>query len=862
MTQSALAIKNPNSGLGNDTSRNLVSAFLHFCDVCVRFRSLMVTLVLFAGILVPKGSNAQIEQVISQSQKLKEKGDYSAVVHLLTYSLDSLKGKEGADDDDQLKVLIALAETNRAALQFDLGLEYAYVGLTKANVSTNPELTAWLYNRMSAIHFEKHKNDSARFYANQSLNALEEVSRISSKFQWIAPSSALLLGAVERSTGNYKAALSSLDQLLKRVESDTSLNHQLPTIYFNYAITYEQLGNPEKAIEYAKKGYEYASEQESYPMIRQNCGVLMRMYAELDDFKEVVIWQERTYNAAAKIHWVNDIDALKNQISEYEFKDKQRKNQLLAADLRQKQTQIKWSIALIVVFLGLGLGIFLLYRRSQKVNVQLNFQNELIEKQRKELMVLDEAKSRFFANVSHELKTPLSLILGPLDQITHQQELPANLKGNFDLAYGNVNRLQELVNEILDLTKLDTNKLSLRKRPLYLKKFIYRIFYSFQSLAETKNQEMNLEGEIADDLCLNLDKDKYEKVISNLLSNAIKYSPEQTSIALRLEYTNQELKVVVTDDGVGMSDEDAGQIFERFFQGENKSKEGGLGIGLSLSKEYAQLMGGDIALKTEKGKGSEFTFTVQAEESEGALDEASVEILEHTSLLDRIGSHKNAVVLLVEDNHEMRAFIKSILSPIVKVIEAANGKKALELLERRAVDLVVSDIMMPEMDGFELLATAKQDTNWKSIPFIMITAKSDLESKLIALKDGVDDYIQKPFLASELIARVQNVLDNVALRRAEKPIIEDSPDIGSADDQLIERVKKKIIDNMHLDDFGVTLLADELAMSERTLYRSLKTSTGLTPNNFIKEVKLKRARTFLESESYRSVAEVAHASGF
>lgn len=199
---------------------------------------------------------------------------------------------------------------------------------------------------------------------------------------------------------------------------------------------------------------------------------------------------------------------------------------------------------------------------------------------------------------------------------------------------------------------------------------------------------------------------------------------------------------------------------------------------------------------------------------------------------------------------------------MVKVLEAPNGNKALAVLEHKKVDLVLSDVMMPEVDGFELLAIVKAKASWKTIPFIMITAKSDLESKLAALQEGVDDYIQKPFVASELIARIQNVLDNVQLRKEETEPGTTMLPAEKADDQLIGKAKKTVLENAHLDDFNVLLLAQELSMSERTLYRALKTSTGLTPNNFIKEVKLKRARTLLEQETYRSVAEVARAAGF
>lgn len=804
---------------------------------------------------------AGIDRTLQQSKTLKAAGSYPEATDLLIKSLDSLKSNRGTDLE-LARILVTLTELSRTTLSFDIAVDYGHRALHKANEANSKELLCWIENRLSAIYFEKWNNDSARIYAERSIERFTSITHVDSNFAWVLPSSKILISAVYRNAGDFQGSKSILEEIMEDIESGTTAETEYPIVYFNLMLAYIGVDSNEAAIEVGVQGFEKAEAFKNYAMVRQFTERLIHLYEAKEDYKSTLFYQRKMTESIFFVHDFQKIADLKIKLAQYEYKEKQRNNQLLAADLQNKDAQNKLFGGLILLFLALGVSIFFLYRKSQKVNQRLNYQNELIEKQRKELMVLDEAKSRFFANVSHELKTPLSLILGPLDQIVRQENLPPSTKGNFDLAYGNVNRLQELVNEILDLTKLDTNKLVLKTRPLYFKKFIYRIFHSFKALAENKGLSMSFDAQLADELCLNLDKDKFEKVLSNLLSNAVKYSAEGSAITLKVSYADGVLTSIVTDQGFGMNEEDANRIFERFFQGTNKSKEGGLGIGLSLSKEYAKLMGGDIALKTTEGKGSQFIFHTKTDVVEGALDEASVEILEHTSLLEGISRHKNATILLVEDNHEMRAFIKSILAPMVKVLEAPNGNKALMVLEHKKVDLILSDVMMPELDGFELLAAVKANTSWKVTPFIMITAKSDLESKLTALQEGVDDYIQKPFVASELIARIQNVLDNVQLRKEETNLETESPLTEKADDQLIDKAKKTVLENAHLNDFNVLLLAQELSMSERTLYRALKLSTGLTPNNFIKEVKLKKARTLLEQESYRSVAEVAQAAGF
>lgn len=801
-----------------------------------------------------------MEGILAKSQKLKQDANYVGASSILLNALDSLKESQGSQDN-QIMVFISLAEINRAALQFNLGLEYSYGGLTRAQKSKNQELKAWLYNRMSAIHFELANNDSARYYANQSLNSLKERIKVSTKYRWIVPSSGLLLAAVERSDGNYQAALTSLNELLTVVEKDTSYKSQLPSIYFNYATTYDLLDDLQRAVEYAEKGYEYASQQKNYPMMRQTGGLLCKVYDQLNDHKAASYWLGKTYMVANKIHYIKDIDALKEQILEYEFKDKQKANQLLAADLKQEQLQNKVFIGLAILFVILGGAIFVLYRNSRKVNAKLSQQKELIEKQAKELMVLDEAKSRFFANISHELKTPLSLILGPLDQLVHHENLSQHSMGPALLAMNNAFRLKELVEEILDITKLDSNKLELKPAPLFVKKFMYRLFHSFQSLAKSKGQSMTIKESLDDHLCLSIDKDKFEKVISNLLSNAVKYTPEGGFIELGIDYEESVLSVTVKDDGMGMAPDDVKRVFDRFYQGETHAKEGGLGIGLALSKEYALLMEGDITAEAEKNVGSIFHFWVKAETLAHVFDETSVELIEQATLLESLAQHKNASILLAEDNHEMRSFIKSILVPTFTVLEAPNGKKALQLLETKHVDMIISDIMMPEIDGLEFLEKVKSDVQKNSLPFIMITAKSDIETKLDALRAGVDDYLQKPFLASELLARVSNVLQNAHLRssKSNSESLNESPTLKES---FTQNAKKIILQNLKSDLLDIPFLADEMAMSERTLFRSLKTHTGLTPNNFIKEIKLGHARQLLERGTHASVSEIAHASGF
>ena len=797
-----------------------------------------------------------LDKVLRISKEAKSNGDYLQSSTLLLEALDSIKSRSESITD-LLRILISLTEANRSALRFDRALEYAYRGLRKANESHHQELTSWLYNRMGAVHFEMNQIDSARHYASASIAAYYSIENVPDEYQWILPSSALLNSALARSAKDYTEALGILEKLSEEITKDSSRMTELPLIYLNYAFTHNDMGNVENAIDYAKKGYELADQLNNPSMRRQHSGLLVDLYVKLEDYKNGMEWLGKMYQSVDEIHDAGKIKELELQLSQYEYRDKQQKNQLLEADLKEERTQNTIFGVVGLLFLILAIAVFLLYRKARQANSLLTHQKELIERQTKELMVLDEAKSRFFANVSHELKTPLSLILGPLNQMHSYETLPPSIRGNLDLAFNNTQRLQELVNEILNITKLDTNKLELKNKPLYLKKFVYRLFHSFKTLAEAKGQQLHIESTVTDELCIEIDRDKLEKVLSNLLSNAIKYSGEGSEIVFTIEYSAPQLTCRVADNGHGMTQEDAQHIFERFYQGNKKAREGGLGIGLSLSKEYALLMGGDLKVKSVPSQGTTFTFTARAEQQEG-IDESSIEIIETTSLLEGIATHREAQVLLVEDNHEMRVFIKSLLVPYMKVVEAPNGKKALQLIQNRSFDLILSDVMMPEMDGMELLDAIKSDEKLKWLPIIMITAKGDIETKITALQEGVNDYVQKPFLASELLARVLNILNNARERKdAQKAVM-----ATEVVEDLTDKARDIVIQNINNDVFDVPMLADELTMSERTLFRSLKSITGLTPNSFIKEIKLKYALNLLEREAYKTVNEVAEASGF
>ena len=516
---------------------------------------------------------------------------------------------------------------------------------------------------------------------------------------------------------------------------------------------------------------------------------------------------------------------------------------------------------------------------------ELSQQKLEIEKQAEELKSLDKLKSRFFANISHELRTPLTLISGPLGQWSKKSGLDASEQAQVAMMQRNSQNLLSLVDEVLDLSKLEANKLELHETATHFYPFFKRLLAAFESHAQSRQITFSMDYQADKNLSLLIDGHKVEKIINNLLSNAFKFTQDGGTIEVQTKEKEGSLSIAVADNGRGIHPDDLPYIFDRYYQSKqaNGQAEGGTGIGLALSKALVTLMKGALTVSSEYGKGSRFTFTLPLKKAakptpaeREALpipEEKAAQAEEPVQVVSENGHHqKTATVLIVEDHPDMQAFVQSILAPHYTLLTAANGKQALNLLERtkERPDLILSDVMMPEMDGMTLLETLKSAEKWRDLPVVMLTARAAQEDRLKALVTGVDDYLTKPFDAEELLARIRNLLHHAQLRRqwqqeqATRPELKvDFEETWTAWDtewlQKAEVIVKREVSN---PQFKVTDLAWEMAVSKSQLQRKLKDMTGLTPEQYIREVKLQKARHLLEGKALATVSEVAHAIGF
>lgn len=530
-----------------------------------------------------------------------------------------------------------------------------------------------------------------------------------------------------------------------------------------------------------------------------------------------------------------------------------------------------WYLSNFAYFLYtvLFLGIFISavrwvagYRIQQQMkDIKLREIERIIE--------LDEVKTKLLINISHELRTPLTLVTGPVKQLLDSDKIEDDfLLHKLQVAHRNGRRLHDLVEQVLDLSRLDSNIVQFNPAEIPLQTFIQRVTESFEAAIEKKslNVSINLpESEIS----FQADADKLEKILINLLSNAIKFTPVKGRIELNLIDFASEIQIDVTDTGRGIESQDIDHVFDRFHSTSDQLDGGGqgIGVGLSITKEFVELHDGRITVKSESGKGATFKVILPKKEYEEVVafieepNEASGEVEEKSIQLSVNGKEFSALV--VEDNPDMREYVSELLSQLnIRVEQAENGiegKKQMSLLNP---DIVISDIMMPEMNGFEFAQWMRSVPEHKQIPIILLSARSEVEDKVHGFQIGVSDYLTKPFNAQELQARVDNLLVLKKEREDAASNNESGETVLSADSELVQQLQIFVEEQLDQSKITVDELANHAAMSVRNLQRMLKEITGFTPNEFIREIRLFAARDLLETKQKRSISEVAYAVGF
>jgi signal transduction histidine kinase/DNA-binding response OmpR family regulator len=518
-------------------------------------------------------------------------------------------------------------------------------------------------------------------------------------------------------------------------------------------------------------------------------------------------------------------------------------------------------------------------KEIRQQNARLEEQSEELRLNAEQLKELDKMKSNFFVNISHEFRTPLSLILGPLEKVIEEKEVGKLNFTQLERMHRNAARLQQLINQLLDLAKLESGGMKLDITQSDLLYFLRVVVSTFESLAEARNIRFNVQIP-AGSFSTSFDVEKVETVLYNLLSNAFKFTPEGGEISLAVDLpTGDECftSISVTDTGPGIPEADIGKIFDRFYQVDSSSSREfeGSGIGLSLVKELVQLMGGTVAVKSALGKGTSFKIQLPLMANLEIADPSltyfpNAPLNAEENLVDVRYEPDNdltdrPLVLVVEDNTDLRAYLAEILEDEYRLELAENGKEGLEKSVELVPDLIISDMMMPEMDGFAFCTEIRKDERTSHIPFVLLTARSTIESKLEGLELGADEYITKPFNTKELQVRVKNLLEQrEQLRKSFSRQVTVQPkniSVTSVDEQFLTQAMEIMESHLSDDQFSVERFAEEMGTSRKNLLRKIKALTDQSVNEFIRNFRLQRAAQLLAANS-ATVSEIAYKVGF
>ena len=555
---------------------------------------------------------------------------------------------------------------------------------------------------------------------------------------------------------------------------------------------------------------------------------------------------------------------------------------------------------LLIIFVAVYI-LFTIYRLKHEVSVEQQ---------------ISDIKLRFFTNISHELRTPLTLIAGPVEQVLKNDKLPADAREQLVVVERNTNRMLRLVNQILDFRKIQNKKMKMQVQQLDIVSFVRKIMDNFESVAEEHYIDFLFQTE-KEALYLWVDIDKFEKIVFNLLSNAFKYTPNGKMITVFIQEDENSVSVGVQDQGIGIAENKRKSLFIRFenLVDKNLFNQASTGIGLSLVKELVEMHKATIAVDSHLGEGSCFrvdflkgkehfdktvefilndgevpvqmdrivdianssfqTEMVQTDSEKEIFDDISVTVEKEVGEGD-----SKELMLLVEDNLELRVFLRGIFSSIYRVVEAANGVEGLNKALKYLPDIIISDVMMPEKDGIEMTRELRADMTTSHIPIILLTAKTTIESKLEGLEYGADDYITKPFSATYLQARVENLLvqrkklqsfyrdslmhinisasQEIPVSTTDMMAVEERqteqktvvPEMSSNDRKFMDKLVELMEKNMDNGELVVDDLVRELAVSRSVFFKKLKTLTGLAPIEFIKEMRIKRAAQLIETGEF------------
>lgn len=709
-------------------------------------------------------------------------------------------------------------EPKKAIINYQKAL--SNTGYVDSKFTDNPLRKSLIYNGLANLYERENQKDSALHYYKKELVAIYKTT--DTLMQAI---SNYKIAEFYNNNNNPKTALLYLNTAQDLMESAYFVRDEhnyklldiLASVYFN-------LGNFEKAYEASEKARQH----------------LIKIQTAFN--KENISELETKYQTEKK---EQEISLLKSQNEIEEQHNKNQKNMFLG------------GISILSIA---GLFLFFLYRNRQKTNIKLK--------------ELDALKSNFFANISHEFRTPLTLISSPINDILAEDSISDKKRKQFTIAKQNSERLLELVNQLLDLSKIDEGHLRLQLQKGNVLQLIAALSESFIYHAEQKNIIYNI-AVSEDERAVWFDKSAIEKITINLLSNAIKYTPNNGVISCEAYLKNQTLFFKISNSGKGLTSYELNNIFERFYQTNDQNQ--GSGIGLALVKELVELHKGSIEAQSIPNE--ETSFILKLSVDKNSFKDATLLTTSNHKVDEGIPLYTNVIndedetfidndlpiLLIVEDNDDLRHLLKQIFEEQYNVIVASNGKIGVDLALEHIPDLIISDIMMPEKDGIALTKALKNDERSAHIPIILLTAKAEVESQFEGIETGADDYTIKPFNKKLLLLKVEKLIESrrqLQLRYSQELVLLPKDiAVTNLDEKFLKKVETILEKNLIDPSFNVTEFSEAVGMSRMQLHRKLKALTGLTASEFIRSQRLKLAAKLLKTSDI-NMSQVGYSVGF
>ena len=675
------------------------------------------------------------------------------------------------------------------------------------------------------------------------------------------------LAYIKTAFGAFDEALGYALQMLKTYEY---YGYELyyPKTYSQIADVYLKMGSYQQAIAYATQSLEWGRELDDLHAMRELNEILYKAHKAIGDYKAAVRFGQRMFDLSTRIFNKEREEQIARIQSKFDTEQMEKENELLKKEAEIAESSMKKQRVYVVLTLSLLALIIVI--------TILVYRNLLNKKNfARKIQDLQDAKTRWFTNIAHELRTPLTLILGPVRKMINHQIPEDSMMAELKMVQKNGEQLVNRINEILDVSRMEFQELTVNRQPESLTVLVREIIDSFQSLARQKSIFLKFSYNTC--LILSIDRSKVSTILNNLISNALKFTSSGGTVSVDLDYDPDSLDFVnikVRDTGIGIPEQDLPHIFDRFYQVSHSQQpqSGGSGVGLALAQELARLHGGFISVSSLENHGSVFELSLPKSLITKTDSYSSFQsyIIEHENE-PTLKPGKNMTsgkpsILLVEDHPDMRQYIGKLLGNHYHVVEAIDGQQAMEIIKEYTPDLIISDVMMPVMGGLTFAKNLKEDPKYKLTPFIALTAHANERDKLMAYRTGIDDYMVKPFTAEELIVRIQNLLTNTlernkATQESLATTEKDKQVTLTYEEKLVEELEKMVREHLS-ESCSINALATHVAMSESSLNRFLKKITGLTPGQFIRDIRLQEAIFLLESQQYKTISEVVYAVGF